>query len=420
MLPFTHALCSRRTTEWLCGSAFDSRADAYAIRLKDRGYLPSTITQYLSGVAHFAHWCQSVGVDGSQIDVRRIKSFIHRHLHKCQCATRCLRQPHAMEAALMHLVSGLNYGGRAPPRTLALSCAVNDELHGFDCHLREVRGLSDFTRYSYLRHVRDFLCEQFRDKPIHIGALLPRDVARFVRQRTVGWKPASIKSVNTALRSYFAFKTMGGEQTTPLCNALPRVALWRLTQLPKMVSPQDIRRLLRSYDRTKATGKRDYAIARCLIDLGLRRVEVARLKLEDVDWREGVMRITAKGQRIDVLPLPAVTGRAIADYLREGRPQTTYREIFVRHNAPRNVPAGVDLIRSTVRQAAVRCGLQDRIGGTHILRHTLAGRLVQSGTPLKEIADLLRHRDLNTTTIYAKVNFPALIRVAQPWPGSDA
>jgi site-specific recombinase XerD len=420
MIPFTQSLCSPLTTEWLRDCGFDSQADAYAICLTDRGYRPSTISQYLNSVAHFAHWCQSQAIDTPQVDEQTIKWFIRRHLPHCRCATHCSRHRHIVKAALKHLVGGPSYSGRALPRTQALSSAVNDELRGFEHHLKEVRGHSDWTRHIYLSNVRRFLSEQFHGKPIVIGSLLPRDVVRVMQKLTVGWKPASIKAFNCSLRSYFSFKTMGGEQAARLCKALPKVALWRHAQLPKMVSQEDVRRLLGSYDRTKATGKRDYAIARCLIDLGLRRSEVARLKLEDIDWREGVMRLSAKGQRIDLLPLPAATGGAIADYLRNGRPQTTFREIFVRHNAPCNVPADVDLVRGAIRQAAIRCGLQDRIRGTHILRHTLAGRLVQSGTSLKEIADLLRHRDIDTTTIYAKVDFAALTDVAQPWPGSQA
>jgi integrase/recombinase XerD len=121
--------------------------------------------------------------------------------------------------------------------------------------------------------------------------------------------------------------------------------------------------LLGSFDRTSATGKRDYAITRCLLDLGLRRAEVAHLRLDDVDWEAGTLHFHAKGKRIDVLPLPHATGAAIIDYLRNGRPQTTRRELFVRHRPPNNAPADLDIIRNAVRYAAQRCGLEHRIRG---------------------------------------------------------
>ena len=136
---------------------------------------------------------------------------------------------------------------------------------------------------------------------------------------------------------------------------------------------------------------------------------MARLTLGDVDWRHGIVTVRSKGKRHDVLPLPHTTSQAIVHYLQEGHPKTTRKEIFVRHRPPINIAAGPDIIRNAVRYAAQRCGLQDRIRGTHILRHTLAGRLVRNGVKFKEIADLLRHRSLDTTTIYAKVDLPIFL-----------
>lgn len=234
---------------------------------------------------------------------------------------------------------------------------------------------------------------------------------------TAGWAAASIKAAGISLRSYFLFKASREEPTKALIAALPRVAQWRLAGLPKVLLVAEIKRLLNAFDRSSPTGKRDYAITRCLVDLCLRRTEVAHLQLDDVDCRAGTLTIHGKGKRIDILPLPQATGHAITDYLRSGRPHTTRRELFVRHRPPTNASAGLDVVRNAVRNAAERCGLQQRIRGTHILRHTVACRLVQGGAPFKEIADLLRHRSLDTTTIYAKVDLPSLSRVALAWPG---
>jgi integrase len=216
------------------------------------------------------------------------------------------------------------------------------------------------------------------------------------------------------------FKAIRGERIKSLVAALPRVAQWRHSRLPQGLSADEIQLLLGAFDRTSATGKRDYAITRCLVDLGLRRTEVAHLRLDDVDWQAGTLHFCAKGKRIDILPLPDATGAAIMDYLRNGRPRTTRRELFVRHRPPNNAPADLDIIRNAVRYAARRCGLEHRVRGTHILRHTVACRMVQSGARFKEIADLLRHRSLDTTTIYAKVDLAGLSRVAMPWPGRQA
>jgi len=164
--------------------------------------------------------------------------------------------------------------------------------------------------------------------------------------------------------------------------------------------------------------QRDYAIMRCLVDLGLRSCEVAALRLDDIDWKNGTVTIRlGKSQRANLLPLPAVTGQAIADYLHKARPTTESRAVFVRHRAPLDVPVDASVIRSVVRLAKARSGLSGRLHGPHRLRHSAATRMLQGGATLKEIADVLRHRSLDTTSIYAKVDWTRLSAIAQPWPG---
>lgn len=419
MLASTEVLLARHARDWLASGVLSPYVDAFAQSLVERGYHREVVRVYLNSVAHFAHWCAERRIALVAIDEQRVNSFLDGHLRGCKCAVRCMRRRHIVSAALTHLLGHLR-GSRHIPVRRSTPPLITEELRDYDSHLLRVRGLSSITRRVYLRYIPPLLNAFFRKRPIRIGTLSAASVARFAQRHAAGWKPASIKLFNTALRSYFDFKAMQGEPTTHLAAALPSSAIWRLAQLPKMLTRQEIDRLLGAYDRTTARGMRDYAMARCLIDLGLRTVEVARLTLDDVDWRDGVLHITAKGRRVDVLPLPRETGRAIASYLRHGRPSTTRRELFVRHRAPLNRPIGPDIVRQTLWCPVRRCGLQDRIRGAHILRHTVAGRLVQAGAPLKQIADLLRHRDLDTTTIYAKVDLPALRRVAMPWPGRSA
>jgi integrase len=157
-------------------------------------------------------------------------------------------------------------------------------------------------------------------------------------------------------------------------------------------------------------------MARCLTDIGLRASEVVQLRLSDIDWRAGTIRLAAnKSRRVDILPLPAETGRAIAEYLQAERPKTSNRALFVRDCAPFDKPIQAGVVRRAVRQAYLRCGLAH--SRVHILRHSLASRLLQVGTPLKEIADILRHRSLDTSVIYTKVDTNRLAAVAMPWPG---
>jgi len=158
-------------------------------------------------------------------------------------------------------------------------------------------------------------------------------------------------------------------------------------------------------------------MVRCLTDLGLRCAETAGLRLEDSNWGAGTIRVAGtKTRRIDILPLPATTGAAIVAYLRDERPPTLHRALFVRHVAPFDTPVGKDVVRRAVLAAYRRCGwTRTRV---HILRHSVASRLLRVGTPMKEIADILRHRSLDTSAIYTKVDLTRLASVALPWPGS--
>ncbi len=421
MIKPTRSRPAQRTSEeWFANTIIDRHADAYVQYLASRGYAAATITGYFRSVAHFAHWFARQRACVADLGEELIDRFLDQHLPHCRCASRCWRARTEVRPALRHFLEMLRAKGVCPKRTSAVPDTIAAEFEDFDRHLSNVRGLATSTRVVRLRHVRDFLTSCFGTGPATLTALAPTDVASFMARYTAGWAPGSIKVAGSSLRSYFMFKAIQGKPMKSLIAALPRVAQWRLARLPQYLSATEIERLLSAFDRSSATGKRDYAITRCLLDLGLRRIEVAHLRLDDVDWRAGILSIHGKGKRIDVLPLPEATGSAIAKYLQDGRPQTTRRELFVRHRPPANAPANLDIVRNAVRYAAARCGLERRIRGTHIFRHTVAGRLVQGGARFKEIADLLRHRSLDTTTIYAKVDLQALARVALPWPGRQA
>jgi integrase/recombinase XerC len=202
-----------------------------------------------------------------------------------------------------------------------------------------------------------------------------------------------------------------------LTGVISSPAHWSLASLPRALSDADVDRLLSSFTEALPSPRRGYAIVRCALDMGLRCSEIAKLMLADIDWRTGTVTLKrTKARRQAILPLPASTGQALADYLRHERPATTNPAVFVRRLAPRDQPIGVDAIRRVIRDAYRRIGLTH--SRAHALRHTLACRLLEHGSSLKEVADVLRHRSLNTTLIYAKLDNPKLAAVALPWPGS--
>lgn len=416
MLDLARQRLSRATRDWFTDSPLECSADPYVQYLLDRGYAAASIRSYVVSVAHFGRWLTVHRYGLGDLNEALLDRFVRRHLPTCRCAERVPHVPYCVRPALLHLLRMLRTGEQIAPKTSDYPPMIVAELREFDRYLTEVRGLSQTTRYSRVIRVGAFLLDLFGVRRIRLDTLHRADIVGFVARYTANWKPQSKQCVASSLQSYFRFKAISGVATTALSAALPTIAHWKLATLPRGLSAAELTRLLGAFDRTCATGRRDYAITRCFADLGLRTAEVARLQLDDVDWQRGTLCIRGKGRRVDSLPLPPATGRAIVAYLRAGRPRSDDSALFLRHRPPVGKPATRCIVRNAVRFAAARCGLKG-LGGPHTLRHTVATRLVQRGATLKQIADVLRHRCLDTTAIYAKVDFAALSRVAMPWPG---
>lgn len=283
-------------------------------------------------------------------------------------------------------------------------------------YLMSERGLVASTAEGYVHYVRPFLATRAGVDGVDVPGLTAADVTRFVVATCPGQAHGSAKLTVTALRSLLRFLHAEGLVTTSLASAVPSVASWRLAALPRRLEGGEVERLLASCDRRTVTGRRDYAVLMLLARLGLRSGEVCSLRLDDVDWRAGELTVCGKGRRTERMPLPADVGQALAAYLRRGRPATAEgRTVFVRVRAPHRPLNSVSYI---VEIAARRAGL-GRLHA-HALRHTLATQMVRAGVPLPEVGQVLRHRRLLTTAIYAKVDREGLRLVARPWPGGAA
>ena len=310
---------------------------------------------------------------------------------------------------------------RAAPSTRPPTASpdhIAEELHHYDTHLRDVRGLAAETRRHRVRIVDRFLHQKYTGRPVNIAELRPDDVRGFLASQLDARRtPSNASQLASALRSYFRYRTTCGDQVGALTAVITSPVHWKLATLPRAFTPDEIERLLNSFADARRWPKRGYAIVRCALDMGLRSCEIANLKIGDIDWRAGTVTLrSTKSMRQDILPLPMATGQALADYLQHERPATNNPTIFVRHLAPHDQPITANAIRGVIRRAYRRIGLTH--SRSHALRHTLACRLVENGSSLKEVADVLRHRSLNTTLIYAKLDTPKLSAVALPWPGS--
>ena len=317
-------------------------------------------------------------------------------------------------------ISATNGDTPNSPQTSTYSAYIREELHLYDEHLRDVRGLSAGTRKDRMRIIGLLLEGKFKHRKIVFARMQPDDVRQFLSTRLAQRQtPSNASQHAAALRSYLRYRATCGDSVAQLAAVIQNPVHWKLASLPRALTPDEIGRLLESFSTRYRWPKRSYAIIRCVLDLGLRSGEIAGLKISDIDWRTGT--VTLKGTktlRQDILPLPMETGQALAEYLQHERPLSTSPSLFVMHRGDhdRGVTAGA--IRGVIGWAYRRIGLKHT--RSHALRHAFACRLVERGSSLKEVADLLRHRSLNSTLIYAKLDTPKLAAVVLPWPGSTA
>lgn len=400
---------------WLERSVLHPYIPEFCSRLQRSRYRSSTIHCYVYCIAHFAHWAKRHRLALAKIDERATTRFVAEHLPHCDCPYPVKRSKSDTRAALSHLLHTLCTCG-VTTENRADWDPLHAELTSFDRYMTEVKGLAQNTRHQRIHIIRRFLNERFASGILMPDRIRPTDIRRFVLGREGVHSTGTIHVVGGAIRCYLRFRSVAGDPVQGLIEAVPSVAHWRLASLPEVLTEKEVQQLLGSFEQLPRSPKRARAMARCLTDIGLRASEVVQLQLSDVDWRAGTIRLAAnKSRRVDVLPLPTETGRAIAEYLRTERPQTPNRALFVRDGAPFERPIQAGVVRRVIRQAYIRCGLAH--SRVHILRHSLASRLLKTGTPLKEIADILRHRSLDTSVIYTKVDTNRLAAVAMPWPG---
>ena len=395
----------------------DQCADIYVGYLRRFQYRPAVIKSYLSGVEHFVAWVGRCRAPLRTVDAALVRRFLTEHLPVCDCPGRCLRRSVTVRAALERLLDAFRAEGLIPEKQKATPPRIQRELVCFDNYLDSVCGLSPATRSSRRQWVSLFLGHAFARIPIDMHEVKPLDIVHFITHLK-HHRPGTMGVVCSCLRSYLRFRAVScNDDTKHLIAAIPSVARWRFDSVPRHLTAQEIDRFLCAFDRHSANGRRDYAMARCLLDMGLRAGEVAAIQLEDLDWREGTLTIRhSKSRRADILPIPVATGRAIVQYLNGARPASASRALFIRHRAPHGVPMTTKLIGHAIRRAFGRSGL-GCCAGTHVLRHTAAVRMRHAGASLKEVADVLRHRNLDTTMIYSKVDLRQLATVAAPWPG---
>jgi site-specific recombinase XerD len=385
---------------------------SFAKSLRKQGYAVFSIHRMVLLAACFSRWLKQQGV--------RLPSITAGHATRyLQYRARRVRPCSGDAAALKHLIDHLRGEGMIPVERrpiFRVSPAVR-YAQGYEQYLREARALAEATVINYVPFVRDFLKGRFGNGRVILSRLRACDVVGFVQRQAPRLHLKRAKLMTSALRSFLQFARLRGEVTLDLAAAVPIVANWSMPAIPRAIAADQVRQLLASIDRCTAIGRRDYAILLLLARLGLRSGEVAFLELDDLDWNAGQLRVRGKSGQRSGLPLPTEVGKAIAAYLRRGRPDSTNRRVFLRAKAPVHGFRGASGVGSIVRHSIERAGVDAPTYGAHQFRHGLATEMLRGGASLSEIGEVLGHRHPQTTKIYTKVDIKALRALALPWPG---
>ena len=401
----------QRVRERILSNPLANRIESLVGYLDRRGHSDFTIQSYVQIAEHFGRWAESA--NGTRVSRNGLDDFIRDHLPVCSCDKPAPRNVKTVRAALRHL---LRVAELPVVEDLDSADRFAHVLNQFARYLQRNAGLAESTWRYRIRYAREFLASFFADGEIDFGLLTPKGVMDFVVSIASRCSRPSAQVAAVSIRSFLRFLQFSDFCNAVLVQSVPRIPQWRLSGVPSTMQDGQVHRFLSCFNQSTATGRRDYAMAVCMVELGLRVSEVAGMETTHIDWRHAVLAVPVpKARRVRQLPLSCRLGKAIAEYLRNGRPESRSKSVFLRHRAPLGMPVTRELVRGVMRRGYARCGFCDWTG-THVLRHTAATRVHQRGATLKEVADLLGHRSLDTAKIYAKVNLPELRSVALPWP----
>lgn len=382
-------------------------AAGFVGELVGRGYRRRSVSGQLELMAHLSSWLAEQDVEPAGLTAVIAERFLDVR-RESEVSLRSWR-------ALEPLIGYLRALGVVPKLAASADSPVDRFVAQYRDYLLHERGLTAGSAAHWERVARLFLDERAEPLEDALRRLTAADVTGFVVAQCGPGRCShtTAKLVTGGLRSLLRYLQLAGFTERPLVQVVPRAAGWRASSLPRPLDAEDVERLLESCDPATVVGRRDFAILSVLSRLGLRAGEVAALCLDDIDWRAGEMIVRGKGSTAERLPVPHDVGEALVSYLHHGRPQVDFREVFVTVHAPRR-PLRPLTVTHVVGSACRRAGLEPV--GAHRLRHTLASELLRAGTPLAEIAPILRHAGVATTAVYAKVDREALRALARPWP----
>jgi site-specific recombinase XerD len=387
--------------------ALAAHVEGFQSYLLGLGYTPGTVRGQMKVLGHLGRWMEVRGLRPGDLTLAAVETFVVE-----ACRERGLHR--ADRRTAVQVLEYLIAPGVAPVPVEQPKSELGRFLEEYRDWMLHERGLAEATVRRYENTARRFLGQRAVSRGPAVG-VASVEVNSFLLAECGRCSVGAAKGRVAELRSLLRYLFVRGLTATQLAAAVPPVAGWHNTGIPPTLSPADVQALLDSCDRGESNGIRDLAILTLVARLGLRSIEVSRMELDDVNWRTGEITVRGKARRIDTMPLPGEVGQALADYLAQARPacDRDQRRVFFTGRAPRT-PIRADLVSDVVRRACLRAGLTPV--GAHRLRHALARHMVAEGVMLTDISQVLRHRDLATTALYAKVDLNSLRMVARPWP----
>ena len=385
--------------------------ERFAEDLFHAGYSKKTARRYIRAAEHFIYWAGEEGIPIVSFTDNLVERF-GCHLNECKCPNYDHTKQQDLICGVRLFLKCMKDVGKV---TTAIQPMAEDPvlLTEFYHWMRKNRGTSDATLCSYSRPIRDLL-KRVGNNPDNFDA---KSLRQFVLEKGQHSGRSAAKNCTAALRMFLRFLTAEGKCAAELLAAIPTLAHWRLSSLPRYLQEEEVERIISSCDPNSPVGKRNRAILLLLARLGLRAGDIVKLRLGDIDWKDATVQVSGKGRRAVRLPLTKEVGLALVDYLKNGRPPVDTDVVFVRSRAPLRPFASHSAISVIVARAMSRVGVTCKgQGAAHILRHSVATSMLRNGATLQEIADILRHRSIETTHIYAKVDVMTLRKIAQPWP----
>jgi site-specific recombinase XerD len=387
--------------------------DGFAAHLQEEGYCWWTTRSHVNAAAHLGLWTKTIELGVDSLNEKTLLSF-EEHLSSCACLSANIRASSSGETVgARHFLRYLRDIGAVTSRNDQKHQPHYSPLHqGFRQWMREHRGVKERTLEIYAPTVADLL-HTIGENPQEYNI---ESLRSFVFSRLKQSSRVHAKKAVTAVRMFLRYLAAHGLCMPYLDEAIPRLAHWRLSDLPRYLESEDIEEIISCCDTSTPVGRRDRAILLLIARLGLRGGDIASLRLEDIDWTEASIRVTGKGRRQTRLPLPQQVGDAILQYLQFGRPPVNDDHVFITAIAPLHPLGSGSRVSCIVARAIRRAGIKAPTHGAHVLRHSAATAMLRQGMSLNGIAAILRHKSIETTIQYAKVDISLLKEIAQPWP----